>query len=124
MVAASLASVVCFTLAASGIPRLHAGFDGGIGPRALPYLGVFGALAVPILSDEDDLVANKVDGWFGIGVLAVIAAVLLLAAVSLATVAGHIASEGSQRSRRILPLVGRSVLPVLACVALGLYFRR
>jgi hypothetical protein len=97
MVFVAAAAVGLFVLAASAIPRLHAGVDPGNGLRTLPYLGIFGAVAVPILSGPHDFVADKVDGWIGIGVLAGIGAVLLATATGLVNVVHYVATGRLQR---------------------------
>jgi hypothetical protein len=104
MVLAAAVAVAVFVFAAAGVPSRHSGIDAGYGSRSVQYLGVFGALAVPILSGPHDFIANKVDGWAGIAVLAGIAAVLAFAGLGVVEVVHRFAGQESKRSPALLAL--------------------
>jgi hypothetical protein len=114
-----------FVLASAGIPLLHPGVNGGIGANTVPFLGLFGVLAVPVLSDRTEFIATKADGWWGVGVLVVLVGVISYAMSSLQKLGDYLATGRLPRrvaSVRSLTIVTAGLFG--AAIWLAVQFRR
>ena len=125
MVAVGVLGATGFAVAAAGIPGRHPGVDTGLGPETVPFLGLFGVLAVPIFSDRTEFLATKVDGWPGVAVFVAVLVVLGLTMGELQKAGGYLATRrlpGRTRSARALVI--RCAVLVAAAIALAAVFRR
>ncbi len=122
MVLAGLAvAAILFAVTPARMPPI----DAGLGPMTVPYLLAFGVVLVPILSDRRDIVANKLDGWAGVGVLVVLMALVGYTLTDLQLL-GEYASirRLPRRVRSVRVLAIRCAIGCLATIAAIMVLRR
>jgi len=121
MLAAGLAA---YLLVFAATPDRMPGIDAGLGPQSIPYLGAFSVVLVPVLSDDQDLIATKVAGWLGIGVLVVAVGVLGYAVGDVRNLGRYLSSgDLPKHVKNLRALITRSAILLTAAAGVCLALR-